>query len=535
MNYIALAIPVFFLLIGVELVFTRLLERDTYRLSDSVGDLSCGLLQQVTEVFLKTSVFAAYVFVYESWRQFEVPASASWAWASCYLGYDLLYYWYHRLSHEVNAGWASHVVHHQSEEYNLTVALRQSAIPVSWVFYLPLALVGFPPQMFLVVSTIDTLYQFWIHTRLVGRLGPLEWVLNTPSHHRVHHGRNPRYIDRNHGGTLIVWDRLFGTFAEEREEPVYGITKPLASFNPLWANLHYWVEMWDVARRTARPLDRLRVLWARPGWRPADLGGPLQPPEVDRSSYVKFDVPARGLPQPLRARAARAGAARGDTLPAPERQPRRPGARAGSRAHRVERGELRGTPRRAALGRSARERPARRSRARRGARAGTGARAWRARAARVRVGRLAEPGAAKDPSSRSGAALGSRSFGVVWSVHSQGRGPVMVTVCAWCQKYMGSMEPLNEPRISHGLCGDCIERESLDGAPVLVVSPGRARAIPVLKSLLRGAPEIAIVIDRRARDRRGEPGREADHGRPVAYVVERRETDRRRAPSLYLV
>ncbi|MFI4946885.1 MAG: sterol desaturase family protein, partial [Burkholderiales bacterium] len=200
----------------------------------------------------------------------------------------------HRLSHEVNAGWASHVVHHQSEEYNLTVALRQSAIPVSWVFYLPLALVGFPPQMFLVVSAIDTLYQFWIHTRLVGRLGPLEWVLNTPSHHRVHHGRNPRYIDRNHGGTLIVWDRLFGTFAEEREEPVYGITTPLASFNPLWANLHYWVEMWDVARRTARPLDRLRVLWARPGWRPADLGGPLQPPEVDRSSYVRFDVPRAG-------------------------------------------------------------------------------------------------------------------------------------------------------------------------------------------------------------------------------------------------
>ena len=259
MDYIALAIPVFFLLIAVELVCARILERDSYRLSDSVGDISCGLLQQVTEVFLKTAVFAAYVFVYEHFRRFAIPTSAAWAWILCFLGYDLLYYWYHRLSHEVNAGWASHVVHHQSEEYNLTVALRQSAIPVSWVFYLPLALVGFPPAMFLAVSAFDTLYQFWIHTRLVGRMGPLEWVLNTPSHHRVHHGRNPRYIDRNHGGTLIVWDRLFGSFAEEREEPVYGITKPLASFNPLWANLHYWVEMWDIARRAARPLDRLRV------------------------------------------------------------------------------------------------------------------------------------------------------------------------------------------------------------------------------------------------------------------------------------
>jgi alkylglycerol monooxygenase len=290
-NYIALAIPVFLLLIGIELLAARVLERDSYRLGDSVGDLSCGVLQQLTEVFLKTALFAAYATLYASHRRFDMPTSSAWAWVACFLGYDLLYYVYHRFSHEVNAGWASHVVHHQSEEYNLTVALRQAAIPVSWVFYLPLALVGFPPAMFLTVSAFDTLYQFWIHTRLVGRLGPLEWVLNTPSHHRVHHGRNPRYIDKNHGGTLIVWDRLFGTFAEEREEPVYGITKPLASFNPLWANLHYWVEMWDVARRAARPFDRLRVLWQRPGWRPADLGGPLRPPEVDRASYVKFEVP----------------------------------------------------------------------------------------------------------------------------------------------------------------------------------------------------------------------------------------------------
>ena len=163
--------------------------------------------------------------------------------------------------------------------------------------------------MFLAVSAFDTLYQFWIHTRLVGRLGPLEWVLNTPSHHRVHHARNPRYIDRNHGGTLIVWDRLFGTFARGEDEPVYGITKPLASFNPLWANLHYWAEMWDVARRARRPLDRLRVLWMRPGWRPADLGGPLGPTEVDRASYVKFDVPLARRGEALRARAVRGGAA----------------------------------------------------------------------------------------------------------------------------------------------------------------------------------------------------------------------------------
>ena len=293
MDYIQLAIPVFFILIGIELALARVLERDSYRLNDSIGDLSCGVLQQLAGVFLKTALFAGYALLYAGHRLFEIPMTAAWAWAACYLGHDFLYYWFHRASHEVNAGWAAHVVHHQSEEYNLAVALRQGALQpaVSWVFYLPLAVLGFPPAMFLAVSSIDTLYQFWIHTRLVGRLGPLEWVLNTPSHHRVHHARNPRYIDRNHGGTLIVWDRLFGTFAREEGEPVYGITRPLASFNPLWANVHYWAEMWDVSRRARRPLDRLRVLWARPGWRPSDLGGPVGPTEVERASYVKFDVP----------------------------------------------------------------------------------------------------------------------------------------------------------------------------------------------------------------------------------------------------
>ncbi len=291
-SYIQLAIPVFFLLIGVELVAARLLERDSYRLSDSVSDLSCGILQQVLEAFLKTALFAGYAWLFSSHRVFEVPAGAPWAWAACFLGVDFAYYWFHRWSHEVNAGWAAHVVHHQSEEYNLSVALRQGAFqPVfSWLFYLPLALVGFPPAMFLAVSSFNTLYQFWIHTRLIGRLGPLEWLLNTPSHHRVHHARNPRYVDRNHGGTLIVWDRLFGTFAEERDEPVYGITRPLAAWNPVWANLHYWSELWRLARQARRPLDRLRVLWKRPGWRPADLGGYQPPREVDRAGCRKYDT-----------------------------------------------------------------------------------------------------------------------------------------------------------------------------------------------------------------------------------------------------
>jgi sterol desaturase/sphingolipid hydroxylase (fatty acid hydroxylase superfamily) len=293
MNYVVLAIPVFFLLIGLELVIARVQEKDLYSLSDAINDLSCGLIQQLLEIFLKTALFAGYLFLYARWRLFDMPASAAAAWAGCVLGVDFLYYWFHRTSHEVNAFWAAHVVHHQSEEYNLAVALRQGALQgaFSWIFYLPLALLGFPPLMFLTVSSIDTLYQFWIHTRAVGKLGPLEWVLNTPSNHRVHHGRNPKYIDRNHGGIFIVWDRLFGTYAPEEEEPVYGITTPLRSWNPVWANVHYWAELVAKARQASRLSDRIRLFLARPGWRPAELGGYQPAPEVDRAAPRRFDFP----------------------------------------------------------------------------------------------------------------------------------------------------------------------------------------------------------------------------------------------------
>ena len=294
MNYVVLAIPVFLVLILLELLITRIQEKDYYRLSDSINDLSCGILDQVLMVFLKTALFAGYVFVYDRYRLFSIPASAA-AWVACFLGFDLLYYWFHRTGHEVNAFWAAHVVHHQSEEYNLAVALRQGAFQpaFSWVFYLPLALLGFPPLMFLAVSSIDTLYQFWIHTRAIGRLGPLEWVLNTPSNHRVHHGRNPKYIDRTHGGILIIWDRLFGTYQREEEEPAYGITTPLRSFNPVWAHLHYWVELGGKARRTTRLADKVRLFFKPPGWHPEELGGFQAAPEVD-PRHVKYDAAASG-------------------------------------------------------------------------------------------------------------------------------------------------------------------------------------------------------------------------------------------------
>jgi alkylglycerol monooxygenase len=290
-SYIVLAIPVFFLLIGIELIAVHLAGRHDYRLADSVSDLSCGIAQQLAEVFLKTALFAGYALVFERLRVVTIPSSSGLAWVACFVGVDFFYYWFHRMSHEVNAIWATHVVHHQSEDFNLAVALRQGAFQgsMSWVFYLPLAWMGFPPAMFLTIVSINTLYQFWIHTQLIGRLGPLEGVLNTPSNHRVHHGRNPKYIDRNHGGTLIVWDRLFGTYQAEEEAPVYGITTPLASWNPVWANVHYWVELVGLARRATGLGDRLRVFLKPPGWRPEALGGFQQPRDVDVASYRKWE------------------------------------------------------------------------------------------------------------------------------------------------------------------------------------------------------------------------------------------------------
>jgi sterol desaturase/sphingolipid hydroxylase (fatty acid hydroxylase superfamily) len=298
-DYIALAGPVFFVLIAIELWVGHRRRQSYYRLNDAVNDISTGILMQLTTLFFKGVILAGYFAISANFRLFDLSAGRPWVWVACFLGVDLAYYWFHRLSHEINFLWAAHVVHHQSEDYNLAVALRQSSLQpfFSAVFYWPLALLGFPPLVFLACSAFNTLYQFWLHTRAIGTLGPLEAVLVTPSHHRVHHGRNPLYIDRNHGGTFIVWDRLFGTFQKEEEEVVYGITKPLASWNPVWANLHYWVELFETARRTRHPLDRIRTFLKPPGWFPADLGG-FQPPPPIPSHPVKFD---RGYPPALRA------------------------------------------------------------------------------------------------------------------------------------------------------------------------------------------------------------------------------------------
>ena len=199
--YITYAVPFFFLLMGVELIATLWQQKRFYRLHDSINDLSCGITEQTVGIFVKGLLFMGYLKTHTfatgaGLNLIDVHAlSSGGKWAAAFmlfLGVDFAYYWFHRIAHEFNAPWAGHVVHHSSEDYNLAVALRQGTFQglFSWIFYLPLALVGFPPPWFAAMSSFDTLYQFWIHTRTIGKLGPFEWVLNTPSHHRVHHAQS---------------------------------------------------------------------------------------------------------------------------------------------------------------------------------------------------------------------------------------------------------------------------------------------------------------------------------------------------------
>lgn len=288
---ITLATPVFFLLIFIELLVGLRRRRNTYRLNDAINSISLGVLSQVSGVFMQVLRIGIYAWLANHIALFRLPAGSLWVWLSGLLLYDLCYYWLHRCGHEVNILWAAHVVHHQSEDYNLSTALRQTSSGplLGWIFYAPMALLGYPVEAFAALALIDLLYQFWVHTQQIGKLGWLDRVLVTPSNHRVHHGVNDVYLDKNYGGILILWDRLFGSFIEEREqEPVvYGTRSPLRSWNPLWANLEVYKVLWLDAWRARQLRDKLRVWIAAPGWRPADVaaGWPSAPFDIARSLY----------------------------------------------------------------------------------------------------------------------------------------------------------------------------------------------------------------------------------------------------------
>lgn len=293
MNFILYAIPFFFLLIAIELLLEKVKGSDYYRVNDAINSLSAGVLSRMIDTMKKFVPLTFYVLVYEHFAFFSLPET--WLmWIIAFVLYDFCYYWNHRLGHEMSLLWAAHVVHHSSEEYNLTTALRQSSSSiVSWAFYLPMALLGFDPMVLISVGALNLIYQFWVHTRHVPKLGWYEWIFVTPSNHRVHHAQNQVYIDRNYGGVFILWDRLFGSFQEEldSEPPIYGIRKALHSWNPLWANVQVYSQLIKDSWRTKHWKDKLLVWFGRTGWRPADMERDYPLGRVDLSKFQKFDIP----------------------------------------------------------------------------------------------------------------------------------------------------------------------------------------------------------------------------------------------------
>ena len=264
------ATPVFFLLIGIELLVAKLRGREAYASNDAVNSIGLGVISQLVGVFSKLLTIGIYAWCVEHLALFALPENNLLVWVGALLLYDLCYYWLHRAGHRVNILWAAHVVHHQSERYNLSTALRQtgSGALLGWLFYLPLAVLGVPLKVFVIVALIDLLYQFWVHTEQIGRLGWFDRVFCSPSNHRAHHAVNDRYLDRNYGGILIVWDRLFRSFEPEGERVNYGLTTNIKTFNPLKVATHEYASIWRDVRGTASWRDRLGYVFGHPGWQP---------------------------------------------------------------------------------------------------------------------------------------------------------------------------------------------------------------------------------------------------------------------------
>ena len=261
-----ISIPILLLLIALEILWGHRRGMATHRFVDTVTNFNIGAIGQIFAPLAGAASMGVYVLVYQHLALFEHPDSW-WMLAPCLLLYDFLYYWAHRWGHTVNLWWGAHVVHHSSDRYNLTTSFRQAWLHrlLAFPIFVPMPLLGFRPGVFLAAAAIVALHQFWIHTKLIGRLPrAIELVFNCPSHHRVHHAVNPQYIDRNFGGMLIVWDRLLGTFAEEQETPRYGLVQPLRSSNPVWANAHVYVDLVARMRTTPRGIDKLRLWMVSP-------------------------------------------------------------------------------------------------------------------------------------------------------------------------------------------------------------------------------------------------------------------------------
>ena len=286
------AIPCFLGLIALEYWADRKSGNGHYRLNDAFGSLSLGVMSRTSSLMILSlgALFIDQVLPEARW--FEWSSSNPITWIATFVLYDFCYYWTHRMGHTLNVFWAGHSVHHQSEDYNLSTALRQTSSSIwTWIFGAPLLMLGAPVEVFLICGALNLLYQFWVHTQYIDKLGWMEYVMVTPSNHRVHHGQNPEYIDKNHGGVFILWDRIFGTFQPELEdvEIIYGVRSPLQSFNPIRANLQVWSGLIHDAWHANSWWDKCRIWFMPTGWRPKDVEIQYPVEKSDLEAFEKFD------------------------------------------------------------------------------------------------------------------------------------------------------------------------------------------------------------------------------------------------------
>ena len=301
MDYVEIAVPFFLLALVLELGYGKLINKNTYRLNDTISSLFMGSIRGTSGI-LKLG-FSGYVYYqiethFVLWRM----DSSLWiTWIFAFIAYDFFYYWFHRISHERQIFWASHVAHHQSEEYNLSTALRQTGTGffISWIFYIPLFLVGVPSYVMVSVGTINLIYQFWVHSRHIPKLGWYELFFVTPSNHRVHHAQNDIYIDKNYGGVFIIWDRLFSTFQEEQddEECIYGIRGPIKTFDPVKANIHIYQKIFKDLSYSFSLKNFYNVITAKTGWSPDGSTEGSSKESFNSDHFEKYDPQIKQLPK----------------------------------------------------------------------------------------------------------------------------------------------------------------------------------------------------------------------------------------------
>jgi len=293
MDYITYAVPFFLLALLIELIYGIAINKNTYRLNDAISNLFMGTLRTANKLIIIGA--AGYVFYlaetnFAIWR---MDINSWFTWIFAFVIYDFFYYWFHRISHERQIFWASHVAHHQSEDYNLSTALRQTGTGafVSWVFYIPMFLIGIPSYVFISVASLNLIYQFWVHSEHIPKLGWFENYFVTASNHRVHHAQNEQYIDKNYGGVFIIWDRMFGThkIEDENEPCIYGIRGTLNTFNPIWANLHVYVKIMREMWSSRDWKDKLYAPFARTGWSPKSLPYQIEKDNFNAESFKKFN------------------------------------------------------------------------------------------------------------------------------------------------------------------------------------------------------------------------------------------------------